>query len=55
MPNSLATIAACDKEAPISVIVAEALGNKRVQPILAVLVNKISPAWKSVSSSGFSI
>lgn len=49
IPSSLATIAAWDNGAPMSVIMAEALGKRGVHPTLVVEATNISPFFKVFS------
>ena len=43
IPNSLATIAACESGAPMSVTIADTFGNASVQPIFVAVVTSMSP------------
>ena len=45
MPNSLATMAACDRGAPMSVTIADTLWNATVQPMLVARVTRLSPSF----------
>ncbi len=48
IPNSLATITAWDNGAPMSVIIAEALGKSGDQPIFVATVTRIYPSINSL-------
>jgi len=52
IPSSLATMAAWDKGAPMSVMMAAALGKRGVHPTLVVDATNISPVLRSSPSYG---
>jgi hypothetical protein len=51
MPNSRATMAACDRGAPTSVTTAVAWGKVGIQPMLVTVVTRMSPSWPASSGS----